>query len=168
MDIRLGRKKMMIVNDYQREAIKTDKWFDHDPTSRLLKAHIGLNLAATKLYDLIKRPLFRNESLDKAAVAEQLGDVAWYGSSSTHAVAEKTANALGLYDMSGNVWEWCSDGYGSYSSSPQTNPTGASSDPGRVLRGASYYSEESNCRSANRGSYDSTNRYVGSGLRLAY
>lgn len=78
MDIRLGRKKMMIVNDYQREAIKTDKWFDHDPTSRLLKAHIGLNLAATKLYDLIKRPLFRNESLDKAAVAEQLGDVAWY------------------------------------------------------------------------------------------
>ena len=68
----------MTANDYQREAIKTDKWFDHDPTSRLLKAHIGLNLAATKLYDLIKRPLFRNESLDRDAVAEQLGDVAWY------------------------------------------------------------------------------------------
>ena len=107
----------------------------------------------------------------KYSGSDYLGSVAWYGDNSgskVHPIGSKSANELGLYDMSGNVFEWCSDRYGDYPSSPQTNPTGASSDLGRVLRGASYYSKEWNCRSANRGSYDSTNRYVGSGLRLAY
>ena len=89
----------------------------------------------------------------KYSGSNTVNDVAWYddnSSSTTHAVKTKQPNELGIYDMSGNVCEWCSDWNGSYSSSAQTNPTGPSSGSFRVLRGGSWNSNARGCRVANR------------------
>ena len=101
--------------------------------------------------------------------SNNISDVAWYGDNSgskTHAVGSKQANDLGIYDMSGNVYEWCHDWYDNYSSSSQTNPTGATSGSFRVFRGGSWYYVARDCRSSCRGYITPGYRYYYLGLRL--
>jgi formylglycine-generating enzyme required for sulfatase activity len=86
--------------------------------------------------------------------SDDLNAVAWYWANAgetTHAVGTKSPNELGIYDMSGNVWEWCWDWYGDYPESRSTDPKGVNEGWGRVLRGGSWGCSDDLCRVANRG-----------------
>lgn len=106
----------------------------------------------------------------KYAGSQILDDVGWYdsnSSSSTHDVGQLDPNELGLYDMSGNVWEWCVDWYGSYESGMQINPTGPSSGSYNVCRGGGWDGGAKYCRVSLRNYHTPAFRNINLGLRLA-
>ncbi|MBR5757268.1 MAG: formylglycine-generating enzyme family protein, partial [Thermoguttaceae bacterium] len=98
-----------------------------------------------------------------------LDDLGWYSGNSgdrIHPVGKKTANAWGLYDMHGNVWEWCADWLANYPAGTVGDPAGPDSGRFRVLRGGSWFNSAGRCRSAARYRDDPESRHSYYGFRL--
>jgi formylglycine-generating enzyme required for sulfatase activity len=100
--------------------------------------------------------------------SDKAGSVAWFSKNTkaTKNTGLKQPNALGLFDMSGNVGEWCMDYYGLYTNDSQENPTGPDTGTIRVTRGGDWYSDESKCRTSYRTGASPTGKYDDMGFRL--
>lgn len=149
-------------SDYALKGVGPDypmyyvSWDEAMEFCRLLSNKTGrtYTLPTEAQWEYAARGGNKNEGA-KYAGSNMIDAVAWYtdnSGSGTHIVGSKRANALGIYDMSGNVWEWCKDWYASsYVSYDTNNPVGLSSGSSRVLRGGGWTYTASSCRVAYRG-----------------
>lgn len=147
-------------------------WYDCQEFIRKLNSMTGqhFRLPTEAEWEFACRGGNNSRGYYKYSGSNYIDIVAWYDGNSgkkTHSVATKSPNELGIYDMSGNVWEWCSDWFGNYSSGAQTNPAGPLSGSNRVSRGGSWGSIARCCRSSFRYDGGPLGRGGGLGLRLA-
>ena len=153
--------------DYPVENVS---WFDCQEFIEKLNARTGMRfrLPTEAEWEFAARGGNRSKGY-KYAGSDNLDEAGWFIDNSgnlTHPVGEKKPNELGLYDMSGNVWEWCQDWRGAYSSEAQKNPAGPQSGRGRVLRGGSFWRGARYCRVSFRYCLAPGSRNVSHGLRL--
>ena len=151
--------------------VETVSWNDVQEFIRKLNAQTGKNyrLSTEAEWEFAARGGNGSKG-NKYSGSNTASNVAWLAENSnntTHPVGTKSSNELGIYDMSGNVWEWCSDWYGEYNSSAQTDPHGASSGPNRVNRGGSWHHGAIYTRISFRGHYWPDFRFDYLGFRLA-
>ncbi len=146
----MGDNPSRFTGNMQR-PVEQVSWYDCQTFIRKLNELTGANfrLPTEAEWEFAARG-GRNSRGYQYSGSSNLGDVAWYDGKRTHPVKTKSPNELGIYDMSGNVWEWCQDWYGPYSSSSQTNPTGPSTGSRRVVRGGCWIILARFCRSAYR------------------
>ncbi|MGD9210708.1 MAG: formylglycine-generating enzyme family protein, partial [Desulfobacteraceae bacterium] len=157
--------------DVPRLPVENISWQDTQEFLRRLNKITGLsyNLPTEAQWEYAARSAGRPE---KYAGGDELNKLGWYGGNSngrTHPVGSKDANGLGLYDMSGNVWEWCRDWYADdyYSNSPENNPTGPTTGSYRVFRGGPWSLSAGFCRAASRNRGGPGFRIIFLGFRLA-
>ena len=154
-------------DDYPVENVS---WEDCQEFIRKLNARTGLTfrLPTEAEWEYAARGGRKSRGY-KYSGSNSIGNVAWYDDNSgnhTHPVGEKKPNELGLYDMSGNVDEWCYDWYGDYTAEAQRNPTGPVSGRNRLYRGGSYWFDAWYCRVSYRSGGAPGSRDFNIGLRL--
>jgi len=151
--------------------VESVSWDDVQDFIRKLNAHTGKQYRLPTEAEWEYAARGGNKSHEyKYSGSYYPNDVAWFsenGGETTHPVGTKQPNELGIYDMSGNVYEWCSDWYGNYSSNAQTNPEGSSSGSIRVFRGGGWNYIARNCRVSSRYYYAPDFRSYFLGFRLA-
>ncbi|MBF0505218.1 MAG: SUMF1/EgtB/PvdO family nonheme iron enzyme [Nitrospirae bacterium] len=148
-------------------------WNDIQEFIRKLNRKTGKNyrLPTEAEWEYAARSGGKKEKWSGTGSEAELGKYAWFDNNSeekTHPVGKRKPNGLGLYDMSGNVWEWCQDWYGEsyYSTSPVTNPAGPPDGQDKILRGGSWFNGPKSLRTASRAGFDPGRPYVLGGFRL--
>ena len=165
-----------MICGYSRMWPKNDR-IDEDSFLGRLRARAGestLDLPTEAQWEYACRAgtttaLFSGKNLTQDTVCANLDDFAWYKANSggtTHPVGQKLPNAWGLYDMLGNVWEWCRDWHGGELRDNVVDPEGNPAGFSRVQRGGTWACRASECRAARRYDDDEARRYRNLGLRL--
>jgi formylglycine-generating enzyme required for sulfatase activity len=130
----------------------------------------GYRLPTSAEWEYAAREGHKRTAAFKYSGSNVIDDVAWYNKNAkgkTHPVGEKMPNALGIYDMSGNVWEWCHDWHATYKKDKEINPTGPEKGYERVVRGSAYYAEARLARVSNRGGFHPARFHETIGFRIA-
>ncbi len=154
-----------------RKPVEEITWNDSQLFIQKLNTLTGLNfrLPTEAEWEYAARGGNKSQGF-KYAGSNKINEVAWYSgnsANSTHDVGQKAPNELGLYDMSGNVYEWCQDWKGRYTRTPQANPTGPEEGTYRVNRGGRWCGSARACRTSDRSMSDPDYHFYHIGLRLA-
>ena len=155
---------------YNMDAVSKGNYGDYYKNIALDSSANGYRLPTEVEWEYAASGGAAQEDFEYAG-GNEIDSVGWYSGNSgnrTHPVATKQANNLGLYDMSGNVWEWCSDWYGGYPATFPANYRGVETASFRVIRGGSWYFSAEYCRAANRDGNNPGSRGRDIGFRLVF